>query len=272
MESRRLGMLVSAVGMMLAAIALLAPAAFATSTAPGYERFAGCPSPEEDPEVFLCQRQVVTGGHFQMGSKDVPITEPITLVGGVTFEGEVRYNSKGGLSHSRERIPGGLVGLTGLEWLTNVLSLEALEVYAVTELAGAPFLVAGEEVILPIKVHLENPTLGNNCYVGTNKNPITLHLIMGTTNPPAPNKPISGTEPVEGESGLEGVLLLEKGVFVDNSFAAPGASGCGLNLGLLHVAIDGLVDIQSGLPSAAGHNETKQNFNLEIATPETIYP
>ena len=143
MKTRRLGMLVSALGAALIAIGMLAPSAFATTPAKGYERFAGCPSPAELPTVTLCQRAVIDGGHFQMGSKDVPITNPITLSAELSLDGAVVANSKGGLTPVKQQVPGGIIGLTGLDWLVNFLSLEGLKLYAVTELAGQPKLAEG---------------------------------------------------------------------------------------------------------------------------------
>lgn len=274
MISKRIGMLASAAGSALVALALLAPAAFATTPAPGYERFAGCPSASEATGVFFCTRTVINGGHFKMGNKDVPIVNPMTLSGGAKLNGELVANSKGGLSPVKQKVPGGVIGLTGLTWLLEFLGSEALTLYATTELAGHPFLRSGgEEVELPIRVHLENSVLGNSCYVGSFTDPIKLHLTVGKTNPPAPNKPITGTAPVEGTSDLADVVLFEKGTYVDNSFAAPGANGCVLTLfGFIPISINGLVNSQSGLPAAAGTNETKQNFNLELTAQETVYP
>jgi hypothetical protein len=274
MRSRYLSRLTWAVGAVATAIALIAPTAQATPTAPGYERFAGCPSPEENPEVFICQRVVVDGGHFQMGSKDVPITNPMTLVGGASFDGRVFANSLGGLTHVKQQVPGGIIGLTGLDWLVNFLNLEGLKLYAVTELAGQPLIGEGaEQLSLPIRVHLENSVLGKNCYVGSFTNPIKLNLTFGTTSPPPPNSPITGNPPTEGVSDLPGVGLFQNGTLVDNSFAAPGASGCVLTLfGFIPISINGLVNSQSGLPAAAGTNETKQTVDFELTEQATVYP
>jgi hypothetical protein len=256
------------------AVLALAPAAMATTPAPGYERFAGCPSPAENEEIFVCQRGVIDGGHFQMGSKDVPITNPITLSGGILYDGTVAATSKGGLTPVKQKVPGGVIGLTGLTWLAEFLGSEALTLYAVTELAGVPHVKEfSKRLELPVRVHLINSTLGNNCYVGSFTNPIKLNLTYGTTNPPLPNKPISGTPPTAGPETQIGVLPFENGVLVDNAFAAPGASGCVLTLfGFIPISINGLVNTQSGLPSAAGHNETTQNVDLELANVEAVYP
>ena len=258
----------------LAALALLAPSASAATPAPGYAQFAGCPSPEENPNIEACITSVVDGGHFQMGSKNVPITKPIKLSFGVEalFQG---YDTSpaGGLAPAKQEVPGGVIGLTGLDWLINFLSLEGLKLYAVTELAGTPTNISTNTITLPVKVHLINPVLGNSCYVGSSSNPIVLNLITGTTNPPPPNEPITGKEPEFGVDFEKEIFQLKNGTFVDNSFAAPGANGCKLTLfGFLPISINGLVNTQSGLPAAAGTNETVQHFDNEIAAPFRVYP
>ena len=57
-----------------------------------------------------------------------------------------------------------------------------------TELAGEPANFTIQSVTLPIKVHLTNPAglLGSTCYLGSNSEPIVLHLTTGTTNPRRP--------------------------------------------------------------------------------------
>ena len=79
-------------------------------------------------------------------------------------------------------------------------------------------------------------SLGSGCGVG----PFTLAMTTGTTNPPAPNTPITGV-PYDETTG--------RGTVVNNSFSVPGASGCG-PLGLANSQLNtGL-----GVPAAAGTN------------------
>ncbi len=270
--SMRFGRLLALIGAALACVAVLAPAASAKEPAAGYTQFAGCPSPEENATIFLCSRTEINGGHFQMGNKDVPITAPMVLSGGLDVNGNVFASPKGGLSKAKQKVPGGVIGLTGLTWLLEFLGSEALTLYAVTELAGFPHVNSFSSVTLPIKVHLENSVLGSACYVGSFTEPIKLNLITGTTSPPPPNKPITGVEGKFSEDAKE-ILHIDNGTYVDNSFAAPGANGCKLVLfGFIPISINGIVNSSSGLPAAAGTNATSQDFDAELAAPELVYP
>jgi hypothetical protein len=262
-------------GAAMAALVLLAPIAQAAETAPGYEQFSGCPTPAESPESSGCIRSEVTGGHLQFGSKTVPVEKPLVLSGGVNEELQnFTPGPEGGLSKVPQKVPGGVIGLTGLTWLLEFFGSEALTLYGTTELAGAPENFTFATVTIPIKVHLTNPAglLGNNCYVGSDSNPIVLNLTTGTTEPPPPNEPITGQEPTPSFDELE-ILHLDNGVYVDNSFAVPGASGCVLKLfGFIPISINGLVNEQAGLPSAAGNNEVVQDYSLELVERVNVYP
>jgi hypothetical protein len=277
MRSKKMARLLALSATAAVAVALAAPAAQGATPKPGYTQFAGCPSKEEIPSVFLCVRSVVSSGNFKMGNKDVPITNPIILSGGFIEDpsGEFAYvaaNAKGGMSKSPQKVPGGVVGLTGLTWLLEFLGSEALTLYATTELVGVPTVTGPLNLNLPVRVHLENGVLGKNCYVGSPTSPISLHLINGTTSPPLPNKPITGILPKDTEDASTGIITQTGGRYVDNSFSAPGASGCVLTLfGFIPISINGLVNSSSGLPAAAGTNETKQNYDSELASREAVY-
>ena len=275
-QSKTLARLLSAAVMAVLAVALLAPAAQATEPAPGYAEFAGCPSPEEQSGLSVCLFSEISGGHLQVGSKDVPIESPLTLSGGAEqdFEG-FSYNSKGGLSKVKQKVPGGVIGLTGLTWLLEFFGSDALTLYATTELAGTPTNFTISSVTIPIKVHLTTPSgvLGSTCYIGSNSNPITLNLITGTTSPPSPNEPITGVEPEFGYEPEREIVQLTNGTYVDNSFSAPGASGCVLKLfGFIPIGLNSFVNSQAGLPAAAGTNEAVQNFDLEFVERTAVYP
>lgn len=272
-QSKTLARLLTVAGLAILGIAMFAPAAQALKEPkPGFTQFRGCPRPEEKVMTF-CVRSDVTGGHLKMGKKDVPIEKPLKLTGGTNsvFE-EFTANAEGGLSKVPQKVPGGVLGLTGLTWLLEFFGSEALTLYATTELAGVPSNFSFQTVTLPIKVHLTTPSgvLGNNCYIGSVGTPIVLNNTTGTTEPPPPNKPISGKEGEFSEAG--GIVFFKNGTYVDNSFAVPGASGCTLTLfGFIPISLNSFVNSQAGLPSAAGNNEAVQNINIEIALQSSVY-
>ncbi len=274
MKPKYPGKLLGALIAAIAAIAVMAPFAQAEAPAAGYDQFTGCPSYKtENAKITSCLHSVVKGGHFQMGSKDVPIANPIELTGGteVLFQ-NFEANSLGGLKPVKQPVPGGVIGITGLDWLINFLNIEALKLYAVTELVGTP-KIGLTSLELPIKVHLINSALGSKCYVGSSGSPIVLKMTTGTTAPPLPNTPITGKEPVQGFESVRKITTATGGEFVDNSFAAPGANGCSLTLfGFIPVSLDGVVNLASGLPSAAGTNETRQEIDVEFVSSKRVYP
>ncbi len=258
----------------LAALAALTPAAAGATTtpAPGYGQFAGCPNPAQNPSIEVCFHTVFTSGEFQVGEIGIPIANPITYSGGYDSNFEVDFNASGGMPPVPQPIPGGMIGLTGLTWLLELYGPSELAVDADIELAGTPSPPVPETLSLPVKIHLTNPLLGSNCYIGSNAEPILLDLITGTTSPPAPNKPITGTEPEFSFTPNE-VLDLNGGTFVDNSFAVPGANGCVLTIpGYTPISIDGLIDSQNGLPSAAGRNRAILDFDTELVEAPIVYP
>ena len=84
------------------------------------------------------------------------------------------------------------------------------------------------EVRPPTQIKLSNPFLGNTCYDGSNSDPIQIKYTTGTTSPPPPNEPLEG-KPGGVFSTNEGAIAhIVEGKLVDNSFAAPGVTGCGV--------------------------------------------
>ncbi|HET6997568.1 MAG TPA: hypothetical protein VFI03_03180 [Solirubrobacterales bacterium] len=248
-------------GAALASLALLAPAVQAAPPAAPYQDFAGCPSPTEDEFVATCLKFEFTGGHFELGKRDVPVTNPIVLRGGQkSITGEFAGNSEAGIVPVQQPVPGGLIGLTGYQWLDELLDQPQLKLYATVELAGQPGNLLQEALPLPVKVHLQNPVLGSNCYVGSDANPLMLNLAL-TKEPdfnPDPARPS-----VERFTG---------GSVADSAYAVPGASGCQLELGPFQVPISKAVNSAYGLPAAAGTSEAALDFDLSLVSPAIVYP
>jgi hypothetical protein len=275
---------------LLASLTVVASAA-ATEHHPkgAFARFADCPL--SNPEVPACTIATTTSGEFTVGKKTVPINKPIVLQGGLVASENpqeaslVAAEDGNTLSKTALPVPGGLLGIVAPsffpKWLQEIFNNFINEgftgVTETTELAKPAGEVkvdlenllsaSGTALKLPVKVKLSNVFLGSECYVGSSSNPITLNLTTGTTSPPEPNKPIKGAIGTfeSFEEGL--VTVLSGGSLVDNSFAAPEATGCG---GFLSFLIDPAVDAELGLPAAAGHNTAVLNGSFALAAAAAV--
>jgi hypothetical protein len=247
-------MLAPAVLGALATVALCgAPAAQASKLKEEFAPFVDCPT----ATAAVCTVGKTSSGEFVMGSKTVPITKTITLQGGLPL-GQLDTVSlipaKDGntLSKTPLELPGGLLGIANIGG----------EVTATAEIAGPVSGVQinqfellaeqGTAVVLPLKVKLDNPLLGDSCYIGSDADPVVLHLTTGTTSPPFPGKPIKGTRGAVSLHGGKRITVIEGNTLVDNTFSVPAATGCGT--GLLAPVINGLVNLDAGLPAGAGRN------------------
>jgi hypothetical protein len=252
---------VRTVAAMLALAGVLAALVGATPAMAGLQKefsvFSACPL--STPGVTQCISSKTVSGQFKIGSKTVAITQPVILQGGIKGTGTELVGAS--LSKTPLVVPGGLLGV-GL--LGN---LE--EVTATSELAGTVILnpralttQEGVATSLPMKVKLDNPLLGSTCYIGSDAQPIVAQLTTGTTSPPSPNTPITGsagTIVIEGDGKINSFSNTS---LVDNAFAAPGVNGCAEPASLV---VDPAVDLSAGLPAAAGTNTAILNGTIKQA-------
>jgi len=96
---------------------------------------------------------------------------------------------------------------------------------------------------MQVRVNLSGGPLASGCTV----NPIDMNMLMtGLTAPPGPNTPISG---IPYDPGTGRVTM------VNNSFAVPGASGCGTTA--VVVNLNDQINSALALPKPAGANEAR---------------
>jgi hypothetical protein len=284
------GMRRSVLASAVAVVALLAVAASASALpfhpTGIYANFGDCPL--GNTSVVSCIYSTTNSGEVKIGSTAVPITNQIVLQGGLTQNAETGattfINAADGttLTKAAQTVPGGLLGIIAPEFLPEFLQVIFNEfinhgptgVTATTELVGTPTWNqenleerTGTGVSLPVRLHLENGFLGSACYIGSSSSPVTLALTTGTTAPPAPNTPITGTlGTITFKEG--GKLLIATGdKLVNNSFSVPTASGCG---GIFSLLVDPVIDLKLGLPSAAGKNTAILKGNLEQASAAAV--
>lgn len=268
----------------------LAVASPAMATNP-YSVFAQCPT--SFPGMANCVYAQATSGEVKIGSTAVPISKTLIVQGGTLPTGEPGVSillpalNGESLSKTELNVPGGLLDLINCKEIKGEgffekgerIACEAIfenkttGVTATTELVAtehnpailnthALFGETGTALQLPVRVHLKNPLLGSECYIGSTASPIELKLTTGTTSPPKPNEPITGFVGELGEEGEGGILVVESDGLVDNSFSAPVVEGCG---GFFSFLINPIVDGKLGLPSAAGHNTAILNGSQRIS-------
>ena len=229
-----------------------------------YMKFVDCPVAQGE----YCTYGETLSGEFKIGSKVTPIEHPTILQGGLKSLGHVGEMTQTlipplfgaeEVSKTPQTIPGGLTG-TGETGGPVTATAELIKGGTVLVAPGVLF-GHGTAVTLPIKVHLQNEQLGENCYIGSDENPIVLHLTDSYTEPP------EGTEPIEGKRGTivgydKGrILELHENTLVDNTWAAPAATGCGTSP-LDEAVVTAAVNANAGLPSAAGKNVAILNGNV----------
>lgn len=287
-----------AVVALLASLVVLgsASSALATEHHPkgDFAVFNQCPL--SNSATDLCLFAQTESGEFVVGKKTVPIKNTITLQGGVhlllneelEIEGYQFIGAENGvtLSDPGQSVPGGLAGLVNCFEISNFFERISCEIIfengltgvtATTQLAAPASSIginiqnlveaSGNALVLPVKVKLSNPLFGESCYIGSNSSPISLPLTTGTTSPPEPNKPIKGKVGTVEFKDEFNLTILRENSLVNNSFAAPGAQGCG---GIFSFLIDPIVDGSLGVPSAAGHNTAILNGTLKDANAAAV--
>jgi hypothetical protein len=221
--------------------------ASAGSAMAAFPNFSDCP--RSTPGVTSCFDVQSASGSMTIKGLAVPLDHSLEIRGGldVTSGAPVFVAPTGtnGFFATPVDVPGGLLGIN--------LPIPGNKVTATAQLAGPASTIHVNtntlELAMPLKLKLSNPLIGSGCSIGSNSDPANVDLIIGTTNPPPPNQPITGHV---GTVGIDdGTLTITGTENVDDSFAVPGATGCGfLGLGL----INALVDAKLQLPSAAGNN------------------
>jgi hypothetical protein len=235
-----------------------------------------------------CVVSTSTSGTIKLGNTTV-VTGKTNLQIGIVQNADgtssVVAPPGGALIAEPATVPGGLFGLmcpSAIPVITGICeSLENSSLNKITatmESVGAPYdfnqtagiLTDMPIVALPVRIHLENPLLGSKCYIGTAANPIVLR----PENRDYPAFDMSffqgnGTVDPAGEMSR---INLTGSTQNDSTFAVPGATGCGLNVGLINLA----VNAKTGLPSASGKNsvtlDNTQTYLTGLNAPGTAAP
>jgi hypothetical protein len=274
---------------LTAALVFLALASTATASSHNpptaeFKPFGECPL--NNAEIDGCIYLVSNGGSYTIGAKTVHLVNPITLQGGFVEE-EVEpfelhfHGAENGdtLSKTPEPVPGGLQGVTAptswpqflQDWFNELIEEGFTGVTATIELAEPAtaitlslehwLLEEGTALGLPVKIKLDNAALGNNCYIGSNEEPIQLELTSGTSGA------LSGAPGTITFNGAFTLVTISGFNLVDGTFAAPAASGCG---GIFSEFVDPLVNSIFGLPAGSEENSFSLEGVLKDAVAEVV--
>jgi hypothetical protein len=202
-----------------------------------------CSSPLDDSELaagFQPQESVVVAGTVAAdGSISIPKNVRTSeaqarSLGGIYFPpGYVPDATLGALTAKFQPAPGSNVNTPATGSINVDTGAVAINIAVRIKLEGGSGLTA----------------LGDSCYIPSGNNGIPLNFTTGTTSPPGPNTPISGTP----YSKINGRYTV-----VDNSFAVGTAGTCG-PLGLANSSINSAF----GLAAPAGRNAASFTFKAE---------
>jgi hypothetical protein len=254
-----------------------------------YAPFADCPL--SNPATDLCILGQTASGKLSIGKKLLPIAKTITLQGGVHEDratGKQEFiGAEDGATFSRVPllIPGGPFEIAAPKSLpgfvqgifNEFVDGKATGLLATTEFAAPASAVAidtqdlaeakGRGLSLPVKIKLSNPLLGENCYIGSNADPIAIPLTTGTAGPSPLHKSIKGKPGHAHFKDEYNLVTIAEDSLVNDSFPAPRASDCG---GILSFLVEPALNAELGLPVAAGGNEAILNGTLRDANAPAV--
>ncbi|WP_415951420.1 hypothetical protein [Streptomyces sp. KLOTTS4A1] len=264
------------------ALATLASMGTATAAEPqlngAWEPFTRCPvdapamlATDGLAQVPQCVVSHSAGGSIKLGNTTVT-TGATNLQFGVVQNSDgtntVVAPPAGSIIADSAYVPGGMLGLMCpsdipvISYICGQIENGAVNgIEATVESVGTPSdynqvaaILTGQTIVsIPVRVKLENPFLGDNCYIGSASEPI----ILQPQNTVAPSV---GVERFNGDgsanpAGEMSRLNLAGATQADTTFSVPGATGCGLDWGL----INSVVNLKTGLPSPSGNNSLVLN-------------
>jgi hypothetical protein len=218
-------------------------------------------------------------GSIKLGNITTPVVHPVTAQFGAWNPPNAPNLWVGGilpppaglqaqLVTSPEFVPGGLLQALGCSTATSPVVKNIctqaenfggkyLKVFALAQSAGQITNFALTTWTQPVKFKLINPLLGNNCYIGSDNNPVVINPsvtgTLGVTPDPNPTR-FPNVD----------VLAVTQATATDTTFSAPGVTGCGPG-GAKNIPVDEAIDAANGLPAASGVNSLTLNGNFFFA-------
>jgi hypothetical protein len=189
--------------------------------------------------VGACARLVAKTGFLRIGSDRQDLTHPVVEQFG--FLEDLFLPPDDGtpwMQTTAEQVPGGMFGVP-LGPSTDV-SVRVLP-------AGPVRFSLFEPTTLPLKFRVANDYLGPDCFIGSDRDPVVLHL----------RPDVSKAGFAQRGAGMRITGL----VATDGRFSVPRSSGC---------RGGGLVDAKLGLPSPAGANAVRLDIDADVASASRV--
>ena len=201
-----------------------------TSYQPSNADFADCPKLHSGtlPLLWNCISINLVEGQMKLGSLKQDLTKPVKITVAMGLKGGKLTLVEGGIKSDP-------ISINPLPLPVDLLGI-TVQVQQAGQIKPAPILPK----TIPLKIKLNHWLLGNNCYIGSEANPIAItpnlsNLALTSIN----NVPVITT------------------TISDDAFAVPAVSTCGL---LGNPAINSVV----GLPSPAGANSATMKAVVRV--------
>jgi hypothetical protein len=238
-----------------------------------YAPFTNCPlnNPvmHESVSFAACTRAAVTSGSITIGNITTPVVHPVDVQFGFWQPPNLLPTQfapvlppLAGLSAqlvaAPELVPQSLT--TALGCPSSNSTVENLcqkaqqlggkyqQIFAVAQSAGAITNFNLFTWTQPTKFQLVNPLLGNNCYIGSDGNPVVINPQLSITSLETEPDPNPAAHP-------DTLVLVAQASTSDTTFSAAGVTGCGPG-GVANIAVDEAIDSSAGLPAASGNSIT----------------
>jgi hypothetical protein len=266
-----------------------------------WSKFRHCPVFESSAlkKCFYASTYAHEGGEYSVGPITVPITKSISLQGGMTSEDEETgfeeiippTDGTQPITPVPETVPGEPLGNVTEAEMNEAGWPQALrESYAkaqkqhlfkegktteVIEAAGKDInyastfsLLVAEGTAIEAKVQIIGKnrwleSLGGNCQIGSESNPVVQHLTSGESVSPLTGEVLKGKPGYPALTRTGEMAGDADAVLVDNTYPVPGAEKCGGSANEAY--LDPVVDHAFGLPAVAGASKTILIGTLYIA-------
>ncbi|MGO4202917.1 hypothetical protein AB4Z09_14430 [Rhodococcus sp. TAF43] len=238
---KRVAVVGGAIGASMALLAPLASADPVTTPVPGG---AVC-----DPDLTeACLSVVVRNGTFSNNGFTLPIGDGDMIIAGNLGEVDFvpRDDGSNGVYSKPLTVPGGVLGID-LPF-DNLFGLAA--VTSTVEAVDAPVfngIITDFDMTLPVRLKIDNPFLGDNCYIGTEDAPVVFELNKSNPMDDLPVTDITTPYPA-GTAAIDNIQNTA------TDFQLPGATGCG-PFGMLNP----IVNWRAKVPAESGTTLTTKS-------------